>query len=135
MVRNRLSVSAVAMHQCKQQSLRKRIAMRAKRTTALLAGTIAAVAGLTLAPTVVSQAAATSVVHQASAPQPNPTPKPTKTRTPYQQGQVDGRVAGKSDGADCNYRQSFAPKSTNSKYVQGYKDSYERNYDATCDED
>lgn len=135
MVRNRLSVSAVAVHQCKQQFLRKRIAMRAKRTTALLAGTITAVAGLTLAPTVVSQAAAaTSVAHEASA-QPSPTPKPTKTRTPYQQGQVDGRAAGKSDGADCNYRQSYAPKSSNSKYVQGYKDSYERNYDATCDED
>ncbi|WP_330338669.1 hypothetical protein [Streptomyces sp. NBC_00557] len=108
--------------------------MRAKRTTALLAGTIAAVAGLTLAPTVVPQAAATSVAHEAS-DHPIPAPKPTKTRTPYNQGQVDGRVAGKSDGADCNYRQSYAPKSSNSKYVQGYRDAYERNYDATCDED
>ncbi|MEV7326194.1 hypothetical protein [Streptomyces sp. NPDC093970] len=108
--------------------------MRARRTTALLAGTIAAFAGLTLAPTVVAQAATTSVAHQASA-HPAPAPKPTKTRDPYQQGQVDGRSAGKADGADCNYRQSYAPHSGASKYVQAYKDAYERNYDATCDED
>ncbi|MGW4976627.1 hypothetical protein [Streptomyces mirabilis] len=105
--------------------------MRAKRTIALLASPLIAAAALTISPAALSQASDVSVV---SAP-PAPTPKPTKTRTAFEQGKKDGAAAGAQDGNDCNYRKSFAPKQSNSKYKAGYTSAYEAAYDKTCDED
>ncbi|MFD7401144.1 hypothetical protein ACFV7R_00485 [Streptomyces sp. NPDC059866] len=114
--------------------------MRPKRTIALVASPLVAAAALALPATAMSQNSDTSVASAPQAPNqpppsPTPTPKPTKTLTPEQQGNRDGRVAGRADGQDCNYKQSFAPKLKNSRYLAAYNTSYERNYDATCVEE
>ncbi|MGW0083009.1 hypothetical protein [Streptomyces sp. NPDC003393] len=129
--------------------------MRPKRTLALVASPFVAAAVLALPTVAMSQNSDASEASAAQAPnQPNPThrergpqqpgpstptptatPKPTSTLSPIQTGSRDGRVAGRADGQDCNYHQSFAPKQNNSKYRAAYSEAYERNYDATCVEE
>ncbi|MET7379000.1 hypothetical protein ABZT08_09225 [Streptomyces sp. NPDC005526] len=57
-----------------------------------------------------------------------------KPRPPFQQGKADGRAAGAADGENCNYRDSFNPLQSNSKYKAGYTAGYESAYDSACGE-
>jgi hypothetical protein len=107
--------------------------MRAKRTIALLASPFVAAAALTFTPAALSPAAA-DPVHTSSLSVPDQPAKPPPPLT-EKDGAKDGRAAGRTDGPDCDYKVSWSPRSTNSKYMSGYRTAYERNYNKLCDED
>ncbi|WP_445527130.1 hypothetical protein [Streptomyces cyslabdanicus] len=103
--------------------------MRAKRTVALVASPLVAAVALAFSPAAMAQGSA-NTTHAAPV-------SATQTPTPplgAKEGNRDGRIAGQADGPDCAYKQSWAPKSKNSKYMQAYTAAYERNYDKLCTE-
>ncbi|MGW5125944.1 hypothetical protein ACWEQ7_18130 [Streptomyces sp. NPDC004069] len=103
--------------------------MRAKQTVALVASPLVAAVALAFSPAAMAQGSA-NTTHAAPV-------SVTQTPTPSlgaKEGNRDGRIAGQADGPDCAYKQSWAPKSKNSKYMQAYTAAYERNYDKLCTE-
>ncbi|MEV7862596.1 hypothetical protein AB0O86_28180 [Streptomyces hirsutus] len=103
--------------------------MRAKRTVAFLASPLVAAATLAFSPVAVAQGSA-DTTHAAPASVDQP-PKPPGAN----EGRRDGRVAGKADGPDCEYKNSWAPKAKNSKYMQAYTAAYDKFYDQLCTEE
>ncbi|MBL3669855.1 hypothetical protein JL475_28500 [Streptomyces sp. M2CJ-2] len=105
--------------------------MHAKRTVALVASPLAAAVALAFSPAAMAQGSA-DTTHAASVSVNQVLKPPTPGA---KEGARDGRVAGQADGPDCEYKQSWAPKSKNSKYMQAYSAAYEKFYDRLCTEE